>query len=205
MNFFQGDPKFEPPKKKYPYMPFFIALVSLIIILAISIFVSSPQTPKKDILRPETITTINAMILPYSPHVMGVQVSALDIQTNSRVIVYTHLLDSTVEKIYLSSLAKNNYGSYPIFTKDNNPNERVIRLLNHEFVCVDFQETLIFKIAPELGGHVQYICSISIPPSYGEFKGLVTLFLDTPPTDDDQLQYQALIKEISQTVSDDIN
>lgn len=60
-------------------------------------------------------------------------------------------------------------------------NDRIINVINGEFDCRPFSETIGFKLYPSANKMVNSICSISIPAGFdksGDFVGFVNIFLN---------------------------
>ena len=68
-------------------------------------------------------------------------------------------------------------------------NARVTSLINGNFVCSKFQDTLNFRFFPDAAPSSPWVCSIAVPPGFdksGDFVGYLNFFLSQAPTDRDQ-------------------
>jgi hypothetical protein len=66
-------------------------------------------------------------------------------------------------------------------------------LIGGEFVCVPFKDSTAFQYAPDAGMLISNVCAIGIPPIYGEFSGIFTIYLGEKPSKDfeEQLHWMA--------------
>jgi len=92
----------------------------------------------------------------------------------------------------------------PMFTQDDKNNIRMTKIINHEFVCAPFIETVNYKYMPLASDHVSTVCDVSIPPSFGHFKGIVEIFLKSPPNDLEKDMIRIMGKEVSARIFEDI-
>lgn len=154
-------------------------------------------------LAPLTIEKINSIVNNH-PNVSAIQVITVDMKRNSRTIIHSASTDSEMQRLYSRFVA--NYGSreVPFFTNDDINNARMLRILNHEFVCSPYKETISYKYAPEAALVVSTVCTVGVPPSFGSFVGMVGVFLKNPPTMLEQDQLRIILKNISVQLLDDL-
>ena len=136
---------------------------------------------------------------------VGIIVVSVDIQTNSRRVVYYYFSDPIVRNAHDEFFAKKSIAEKePLFLKDKsdkNINDRLIKLINHEFTCTPYSAILGSRFIPEVAERVSTVCGVAVPPSFGRFDGMVNIYLSKEPTEDEKL----LLKVILADVSDDIS
>ena len=91
----------------------------------------------------------------------------------------------------------------PLFTEDKKDNNRLLRLINGEFICMPYKDSTAYKYVPEGEQLISTVCGIGIPPSYGEFSGILTIYLKDVPNSDLTEQLFLLSREISLRIYDD--
>jgi len=132
--------------------------------------------------------------------VNGIQVVRVDLKRNIRYIVYGRYTDPRLEELYTTFSKTRITIEIPIFTEDEIQNARVIRLMNHEFFCNPYKETLSYKFVPESAKYAHTVCSISIPPAYGEFRGLLVVTLSREPTELEIDMVRILLKALADKI-----
>lgn len=101
-------------------------------------------------------------------------VTEIDLQQNRRLPKYLYL-DSPQEKNVQNKASI--LIPQPVFDLDPKNTQQMIGILNNEFVCNKFEDTIFARIYPELAKEMPYVCRLSIPPFYGRFVGLLTVGL----------------------------
>lgn len=66
-------------------------------------------------------------------------------------------------------------------------NTRMIAIINQRFICVPLTPSIL-KSMPTAPKYSQQVCSISVPPRYGDMVGYLTLWMVTP-VDDSSIDY----------------
>ena len=130
-------------------------------------------------------------------NIIAIQVVKIDLTTNTRTLVYMYLKEAYLKNIYNSWLSTRLSPDYPVFTRDTPDNKRLVKLINHEFVCSPYNETLTYRLYPETGKYVSTMCAMSIPPSYGKFVGVIGVMLRDPITDSEKSVLEASLKRIT--------
>lgn len=132
--------------------------------------------------------------------VNGIQVVRVDLKRNIRYIVYGRYTDPRLEALYTTFSQTRITIEIPIFTEDEVQNARVVRLMNHEFYCNPYKETLSYKFVPESAKYAHTVCSISIPPAYGEFRGMLAVTLSREPTELEIDTVRILLKTLADKI-----
>ena len=172
-------------------------IVSVILLFSFLVYKIVAYDTEFSTLSPQTIMKID-IFLHSHPGYMGIQVTAMDLSKNTRHVVYSHLESNEFQKIYMNYISNRISHISPIFTNNNEANNaRMIRIINHEFVCSPISESMLFKNLPASASFIKTICSTSIPPSYGNFVGSVNLYLTAEPTESEIRTIQMHLKEIS--------
>lgn len=134
-----------------------------------------------------------------SPAIVGAQIAIVDFQKNTREVVYTHTDNPELKKIY-EDFEKNNAFDLPLFNADVANNKRLVELINGEFVCTPYAETIGYRLVPESGKYIITVCSVGIPPFYGKFSGIVSIYINKALTAEEVDQLRILAKTISTAV-----
>ena len=135
--------------------------------------------------------------------ISGIQIVGVDYRRNIRVDEYVSIGDSVVNQIYLA-YRNNRIAETPLFTKEKIINDRIIRLLSGEFVCVPFTDSLAYRYAPGAAAVIEYICALGIPPhSYGDLKGIITVYINKIPTEDERLEIFTIARDLSVTIGEE--
>lgn len=153
----------------------------------------SPATPE---LTQHTIQEIDALGNS-SNNIVAIQVVKVDLTINTRNLVYMYLKDAYLKNIYNTWLVTRLSPDYPVFNRDTADNKRLVRLINHEFICTPYNETLTYRLYPETGKYVSTMCAMSIPPSYGKFVGIIGVMLRNPVSDAEKSALEASLKRIT--------
>lgn len=143
----------------------------------------------------ETRTAIEARV-KNDRSIIGIYVMSADLRSNEARSVFFFGTDATLNAIDRSSRASG-HDSLPMFTSDEKHNISTIRLINGQFSCTKFPETLLSKIHRDLNVSVKAICSSSIPSYYGYFSGYLTVFLGAVPTPEQELHLKIVIEKLS--------
>lgn len=126
----------------------------------------------------------------------GIQVVNVDFKKNNRSTAYFAFSDINL-KTSFANFQASKISETPLFTDSEINNQRIIDLINGEFICNDFKDTQSFKAFPRAGDSISTVCAISIPPYYGRFSGYMNLYLTKKPTPDEI----AVIRQLSRDIS----
>ena len=118
-----------------------------------------------------------------SQNVAAIQVVKVDLQKNVRYIIYTSLKDPVAKKLYVKFISDNITIEVPVFTKNTTHNSRMLSVINHEFLCYPFVDTVSYEMVPEMGKYATTVCSTTVPVESGKFSGFVAVFLSKEPTE----------------------
>jgi hypothetical protein len=186
-------------ERKYIFS--FIFLMLLLVPLLVIKPLDKPA--EKIVIKGETITHVNKDVIRID-NFIGLVVMSADIQSNSRRVLYYFMSDPEINgyfDIYFHRKAISD--NEPLFLKKSDGveiNARTIRLINHEVVCTPYSATLASKFIPEISDKVASVCSFAVPPSYGQFTGMVSIYLSKTPT----MKQRELIKVIISDIADDL-
>jgi len=137
------------------------------------------------------------------PNFVGIMIIRADIQTNERHIIYSYIADPETRKLFTDFFQnKTVTPAQPLFVKgDDKINNRIVRLINHQYDCSPWTDLIGSKFVPASMSTITSACGVAIPPSYGAFDGMVTIFLSKEPTDADRILLGTVLKDISNDVS----
>jgi hypothetical protein len=114
-----------------------------------------------------------------SPLVKFAMITEVDLQKNRRIVRFFNLDDPDEANIRLKSATML---PQAVFDYDAKNTQQIVAILNNEFVCSRFQDTVYQRFFPDLGKRMPTICRLAIPPFYGRFVGILTFGLATTPT-----------------------
>jgi predicted lactoylglutathione lyase len=150
-------------------------------------------------LSKKSITEIDN-IVSQSQLIVGISVVNVDFQKNLRTIVYVSIDDPKFKEEYTSA-----YGAtttLPLFNTDVLNNKRLVGIINGEFICNNYADTIQAQTAPGTKKYVSSVCISGIPPYYGAFSGIVNIYLNRQPTSEEVDQIRVISRNISVLVYD---
>jgi hypothetical protein len=138
------------------------------------------------------------------PDLVGVQIISINLQKNTSYVMYSYFKDIDVDKMYLHFFEKSLSNDIPFFTRDNDKvNSNLVKLINHEFTCVPYTNTVMHEYVPAAEKNIKSVCAIAIPPSYGSLTGAIEIYLSKDPENKDVLI--TISKNISNRLVTEIN
>lgn len=118
--------------------------------------------------------------------IVGLTILAADLRLNSRVSLF-HIGDNEYADP-VAEAALQNLNSLPLFTKNEENNRQMTKLINGEFICIPYATSALAALVENANKKVITICRVSLPPYYGQFSGFVSLFLNTDPDIERQIR-----------------
>lgn len=134
----------------------------------------------------------------------GVQVVKIDLRRNVRFLIHTYWKTPELQNLYDKFSSTRITAEIPVFSTDEVQNARIIRIMNHEFDCTPFKDTLSYKLVPASAEHIAVVCSISIPPAFSEFKGIIAASLSKTPTEFEKIIVRNALIDISNSIYKEI-
>lgn len=125
-----------------------------------------------------------------------ISISNSNLRVNTRDVVWWFSDDPGITREITNTLAARGTAS-PIFSTDTSNNEQFTNLLNGEFTCTPFINTIDGKINFSLATRITSICRVSLPPYYGSFSGFVTIGFETQPDDISMAEIRASLLQLS--------
>jgi hypothetical protein len=147
-------------------------------------------------LTPGTKSVLNGSASKMKQLIGGIQVVNVNFKKNTQSTSYFAISDDILRYSYQQSLLSN-ISDTPLFTDVEVNNQRIIDLINGEFICYEYRSTPAIKAFPGASESIPTICSISIPPYYGRFSGYMNVYLVKKPTSDEI----GLIRQIARDIS----
>jgi hypothetical protein len=140
-------------------------------------------------------------VVDRSPNIIAVQVVQTDFRLNIRHGKHFYSdapeLHEDYNRYQLTKVSES-----PLFiVGDAVNNDRIINIMEQEFVCVDVPER-VQKLVPITKKYAKQLCSISVPPRYGKMVGWVSLWLTEPLQRDQLAEYKQIARSISDEVYD---
>lgn len=134
--------------------------------------------------------------------ILAVQIVTINFQKNIRIETFISIDNKTLQEIY-TRFTNNKVIETPFFDSDRVNNNRILRLIGGEFVCVPYKDSTAYKYAPDAGMIITDVCAVGIPPIYGEFSGILTIYLKEKPNKDFEEQLQRMARDISIKIYED--
>ena len=131
-------------------------------------------------------------IVQKSDNIVAIQIVTVDFQRNARLETFAAISNPIIQGIYNRFLASKVVET-PFFNDNKANNDRLIRLIKGEFICIPYKESTAYQYAPDAEQIISYVCASGIPPVYGEFSGIMAIYLKKQPDKDfnDQLRWMA--------------
>lgn len=156
---------------------------------------SSPVVQK---LSRESINQIETTVRR-SEIIVGIQIVFVDFQKNTRYVVYTYADSPELNDAYTRFLS-GAIAEVALFNEDVTNNKKIINLINGEFVCNPFTDTISSKLIQDASKYVDTMCAGGIPPYYGKFTGFIDVYLSRKPTADEIDQVRTLTKLLGSSI-----
>ena len=180
-----------------------IAFLLICSVLISSLYITH-NTKISPVLNNDTILRLN-QDLKRTHNLIGVIVLSADIQSNARQILYMNIQDAEIKSTFDIFFAKKSISERePLFVRDGDEvNLRTIRVINHEFTCDPYTKTIGYKYIPDVASKIAVVCSQALPVYYGEFYGMITVYLSKEPTQEEQENLKIILNSIAYYVSSD--
>lgn len=146
-------------------------------------------------ISPETEAIIKDRVIG-DRTIIGISVMSADLRLNEARSIFFYADDPVLAQVDAESKKSTN-NRLPLFTNLDDSNADVIKLINGQFTCVKFTDTLLSRIYPELNSTVKMVCRSSIPSYYGYFSGYVGVFLNVNLSTEQQLQLKLTTDKIA--------
>jgi hypothetical protein len=141
---------------------------------------------RKDGISTATKAEISRHVLK-SEVIVGALLSSASIERNTQEILHWYFNDPMLETMYLNFINHRPVDTpFPLFIRDDKRNGGISSLLNNEFGCIPFNETLGYRYIPAAGEKIKVVCVATIPPQGGGLKGILLVYLKRPPTEDEK-------------------
>lgn len=150
--------------------------------------------PLLNILSKKTIEELNLMI-GSSDLISGVEISVFDFQSNTSFIVYLNSKDKDLNSQFLKYQLQGT--QQPFFTENITQNQRYVDIMNGDFACISYKDSILGSEMPSTIKNVNMLCGVGIPPVYGKFIGVANVFLRRAPVDGELDQIRIIVKNIS--------
>ena len=128
--------------------------------------------------------------------IIAAQVIEIDFPKNARRSSFM-FTDSDELQAYYQEYLKDKITDDPLLTNLESENVRLARLINGEFFCLPIEQTVAGRMLPAVHRYVTTICSVSVPPVYGQFSGYVNIYLKRIPSETDLAQIRSMMYDVS--------
>jgi len=162
------------------YIIFLIIISALSVLFSFIYFYNSKVSIEE--LSPKTIRHIDEVVARHDDIIASMSITIVDLDKNERFVIYTSTSIPELEKLIKDGLSQNLVQVQPLFTQNEEYNARMVKILNGEFVCRPYTTTVGHTDIPGTNNYISVVCSRGIPPGFGDFKGIVSVFLKKEPT-----------------------
>jgi hypothetical protein len=128
--------------------------------------------------------------------IKSISVLTANIHLNRRTIVYRFSEDMVANETFNKMTAERGM-SQPIFNEDDANNKQMVSLINGEFACTPFKDSINMKLVPSLAAASPMICRVSLPPYYGDFAGYLSIVLVKVPTPSEEKELEQIVKQLA--------
>lgn len=125
----------------------------------------------------EQLTALTAQ----QPLVGFVSVVQVDLKRNRRWVRFRATHDEALAEALADAGTRASLPQ-PVFDMDPKNTQQMVAVLQNEFSCARWGDTVYARFAPGLGARVPVVCRLAVPPFYGRFAGYLTLGLTAPAT-----------------------
>lgn len=109
-----------------------------------------------------------------------VAIIEVDLRRNTRIPRFFYFENSESDQRAKQEIAS--LLPQAMFDMDPKNTKQMVSVLQNEFSCVRFQDTVYHRFLPDVSKKTPIICRIAIPPFYNKFAGYITIGLSEPPT-----------------------
>lgn len=143
-----------------------------------------------------TKNVIDTTLAKAKGFIAGIEIVNVDFKKNSRTTAYSSYIDDNLKKA-VDKFSETRISSVPLFTEREVSNQKVIDLINGEFICQSYADTVVSTLIPKGAETVETVCAISIPPYYGRFSGYMNIYINRKLSGDDILYVRQLARDLS--------
>lgn len=130
--------------------------------------------------------------------IVGITILAADLRLNSRTALFHYGDNEFADPAAEAALQV--LGNLPLFSKNEENNRQMTKLINGEFICVPYATSALAIAVPNANKKVITICRASLPPYYGQFSGFVSLFLAIDPDIEHQIRLKQMLEMFATAV-----
>lgn len=135
-------------------------------------------------------------IVDRSTTIVAIEIVQVDFRNNIRSGVWFYSDDQDLQKSY-DHYQRNKLAESPLFIVGDAPNnDRIVNIMEAEFVCVEISADIALKI-PQAPKAAKQLCTISIPPDYGKMVGWLNFWLVEPIPRNLFAEYKQLARTLS--------
>lgn len=128
--------------------------------------------------------------------IVGIQITSVNFKRNIRSSAYMTSSDKELKDGY-EKYNQTRVTDVPLFTDNEISNQRIIHLINGDFVCYNYRDTPASRLYVLSPRNITTVCSISIPPYYGRFIGYMNLYLTRNPASEDMTVVRQFARDLS--------
>lgn len=135
-------------------------------------------------------------------NIVAIQIVGVDFRRNTRDTTFFFSKVGALQNEY-NDYMNSKVSSPALFEKDNEiANQRVVRIMEIEFVCVQELPQNVLWMTPSATGRVGEICSLAIPPRFGKIVGYINIWLEKPMTPQQAANYKSVTRQLADEIYD---
>lgn len=134
--------------------------------------------------------------------VVAISAVSVSLAKNTRVPTFFYSDVPEFARIY-DNFITNQKEPIRTYSDDKRYNNRVTTILNGNFDCREFKETLAKKFYPEAEHIAPWLCSMAVPPGFdpsGDFVGWLVFYLNQEPSTQDQKRLARIAVDASTAI-----
>lgn len=133
------------------------------------------------------------------PNIVAFQVVGTDFVKLTKNSVYFTAKSKELQ-LSFESFQEGKLANSPIMTmNDDENNLRIIAIMNQQFVCVPLTPAILRNI-PQAPKYAKQICSLSVPPRYGDMVGFLVVWMREEIAAEDAEYYRNLARFLANEI-----
>lgn len=133
------------------------------------------------------------------PNIAAIQVVTTDVPRMNKDTVFFHSKRRELQQDFETFRDNKKSPTQLLEQGDTDENLRFIAIINQEFVCVP-PTTKMVQALPSVGKYAKQVCSISVPPRFGDMVGFVNFYLVEPLDGSNKGYYHHLARLVADAI-----
>jgi len=138
------------------------------------------------------------------PLILGIQIVSISLAKNQRHTIFFKADVPGLQAAWDEYNSRRFSLRPPVFAaSEPGQNDRIAKIINGDFDCRPYYDTLTFKFVPQIADFASWVCTTSVPPSFdksGDFNGILTIYLPREPSDVEKKNLAKTTVELSHDI-----